>query len=143
GPRRLLTREQILAISLDPPALLDERGGRQDHDGHRAHEALQQEERFVCCDAGEGSGAPEHRPDRDSRQHGDEHRRLALPEPERGPQEGKGAEEREQKRPESEEDRKSTRLNSSHDQISYAVFCLKKKKKKKEKKKQKDNKKER
>src|SRR2546428_9954126 len=24
------------------------------------------------------------------------------------------------------EDRKSTRLNSSHDQISYAVFCLKK-----------------
>src|SRR3989440_1438366 len=28
-------------------------------------------------------------------------------------------------------DRKSTRLNSSHDQISYAVFCLKKKKKSK------------
>src|SRR2546428_9308394 len=27
-----------------------------------------------------------------------------------------------------EQDRKSTRLNSSHDQISYAVFCLKKKK---------------
>src|SRR2546428_10378796 len=26
-----------------------------------------------------------------------------------------------------DEDRKSTRLNSSHDQISYAVFCLKKK----------------
>src|SRR2546428_9475307 len=26
------------------------------------------------------------------------------------------------------EDRKSTRLNSSHDQISYAVFCLEKKK---------------
>src|SRR5712664_4440358 len=26
-------------------------------------------------------------------------------------------------------DRKSTRLNSSHDQTSYAVFCLKKKKK--------------
>src|SRR5206468_4953276 len=26
-----------------------------------------------------------------------------------------------------EPDRKSTRLNSSHDQISYAVFCLKKK----------------
>src|SRR5438270_10190106 len=31
------------------------------------------------------------------------------------------------------EDRKSTRLNSSHSQISYAVFCLKKKKKKKKK----------
>src|SRR5206468_9816471 len=30
-------------------------------------------------------------------------------------------------------DRKSTRLNSSHDQISYAVFCLKKKKKNKKK----------
>src|SRR6266478_8862928 len=43
-------------------------------------------------------------------------------------------------------DRKSTRLNSSHSQISYAVFCLKKKKKKKyqiliEKKKKKKNKK--
>src|SRR5206468_12723776 len=34
-------------------------------------------------------------------------------------------------------DRKSTRLNSSHDQISYAVFCLKKKKKKKKQKTQK------
>src|SRR5947209_11104497 len=30
-------------------------------------------------------------------------------------------------------DRKSTRLNSSHANISYAVFCLKKKKKKKKK----------
>src|SRR5438105_8236604 len=30
-------------------------------------------------------------------------------------------------------DRKSTRLNSSHEWISYAVFCLKKKKKKKHK----------
>src|SRR2546427_5913700 len=37
-------------------------------------------------------------------------------------------------------DRKSTRLNSSHSQISYAVFCLKKKKKKKDKVKyEKDN----
>ena len=32
-------------------------------------------------------------------------------------------------------DRKSTRLNSSHGYISYAVFCLKKKKKQKKKKK--------
>src|SRR2546421_2225342 len=31
-------------------------------------------------------------------------------------------------RPAASADRKSTRLNSSHDQISYAVFCLKKKK---------------
>src|SRR5689334_23415181 len=30
-------------------------------------------------------------------------------------------------------DRKSTRLNSSHSSISYAVFCLKKKKNKKKK----------
>src|SRR5438067_12084458 len=34
-------------------------------------------------------------------------------------------------------DRKSTRLNSSHVSISYAVFCLKKKKKKNKKKKKK------
>src|SRR5437762_10602417 len=34
------------------------------------------------------------------------------------------------------QDRKSTRLNSSHRCISYAVFCLKKKKKKKKKYKQ-------
>src|SRR5438034_7664468 len=35
--------------------------------------------------------------------------------------------------PQPEEDRKSTRLNSSHTVISYAVFCLKKKKTKKKK----------
>src|SRR5206468_13075991 len=34
---------------------------------------------------------------------------------------------RPQRRRGQKEDRKSTRLNSSHDQISYAVFCLKKK----------------
>ena len=38
-------------------------------------------------------------------------------------------------------DRKSTRLNSSHTVISYAVFCLKKKKKKKKKNKKKQKKK--
>src|SRR5947209_17135008 len=38
------------------------------------------------------------------------------------------------------EDRKSTRLNSSHANISYAVFCLKKKKKKKKNKKRRKNK---
>src|SRR5438309_8803067 len=36
-------------------------------------------------------------------------------------------------------DRKSTRLNSSHSSISYAVFCLKKKKKNKNKRKSNDN----
>src|SRR5262245_63346269 len=39
-------------------------------------------------------------------------------------------------------DRKSTRLNSSHLGISYAVFCLKKKKKKKKNKKKKKKKKQ-
>src|SRR5438876_12036808 len=34
--------------------------------------------------------------------------------------------------PDKMQDRKSTRLNSSHPSISYAVFCLKKKKKNKE-----------
>src|SRR2546427_6826631 len=34
-------------------------------------------------------------------------------------------------KPGNKPDRKSTRLNSSHSQISYAVFCLKKKKKSK------------
>src|SRR3989442_12045216 len=34
--------------------------------------------------------------------------------------------------PRAKRDRKSTRLNSSHVRISYAVFCLKKKKKKSE-----------
>src|SRR6266540_3962825 len=40
-------------------------------------------------------------------------------------------------------DRKSTRLNSSHITISYAVFCLKKKKKNKKKTKKKKKKKQR
>src|SRR3712207_7378255 len=43
-----------------------------------------------------------------------------------------GARERERRhpgQPPAGEDRKSTRLNSSHANISYAVFCLKKKKK--------------
>src|SRR5688572_31695509 len=43
---------------------------------------------------------------------------------------GDGTRRSKQARREKEADRKSTRLNSSHSQISYAVFCLKKKKKK-------------
>src|SRR2546430_12164038 len=35
---------------------------------------------------------------------------------------------RRERRDHADRDRKSTRLNSSHSQISYAVFCLKKKK---------------
>src|SRR6266498_4761151 len=38
-------------------------------------------------------------------------------------------ERRRRRRPDTARDRKSTRLNSSHVRISYAVFCLKKKKK--------------
>src|SRR5690242_20882239 len=41
-----------------------------------------------------------------------------------------------------DQDRKSTRLNSSHMSISYAVFCLKKKKKKKKENTKKANKEE-
>src|SRR5438105_10948521 len=46
-----------------------------------------------------------------------------------------GAAVRKGRRGEFAADRKSTRLNSSHEWISYAVFCLKKKKKKKKNKK--------
>src|SRR5438876_7991082 len=49
--------------------------------------------------------------------------------------EGRERERQRQQQPE-RQDRKSTRLNSSHPSISYAVFCLKKKKKKKKTKKQ-------
>src|SRR2546430_8084347 len=49
----------------------------------------------------------------------DRHRPPSLPSPASGGGKGRGG-----------ADRKSTRLNSSHSQISYAVFCLKKKKKK-------------
>src|SRR2546427_5291080 len=42
--------------------------------------------------------------------------------------ERRSCEEHESGRAHVRQDRKSTRLNSSHSQISYAVFCLKKKK---------------
>src|SRR2546430_12724512 len=42
---------------------------------------------------------------------------------------GAGGEGRHAHAPHGRQDRKSTRLNSSHSQISYAVFCLEKKKK--------------
>src|SRR5205085_3656531 len=47
-----------------------------------------------------------------------------------GPPWGKNRASYEKHSPHRLADRKSTRLNSSHSQISYAVFCLKKKKKK-------------
>src|SRR3712207_7978505 len=51
----------------------------------------------------------------------------ATPEPgEGGPHVGE-VDERGDRHGEVDEDRKSTRLNSSHANISYAVFCLKKK----------------
>src|SRR5712691_1162916 len=60
---------------------------------------------------------------------GREQRRSRRPHPQPGPRgggRGVGAGPRSWQR-----DRKSTRLNSSHSQISYADFCLKKKKKNK------------
>src|SRR5258708_40152911 len=63
-----------------------------------------------------------------------ENRRNVLREGRRGrpngiPREGaRGADEHTRGNGESRIDRKSTRLNSSHQIISYAVFCLKKKK---------------
>src|SRR5438034_7696167 len=56
---------------------------------------------------------------REDRRQGPPDRRVPLA--------GSGRPERQHDR----QDRKSTRLNSSHTVISYAVFCLKKKKKKK------------
>src|SRR3712207_7164706 len=64
-------------------------------------------------------GGPDRRP------RGREARRPPLPREARA---GRG---RGPCRPTPTADRKSTRLNSSHANISYAVFCLKKKKKKK------------
>src|SRR2546427_6107681 len=46
-----------------------------------------------------------------------------------GPPGSKGRTDRPGRVGRADADRKSTRLNSSHSQISYAVFCLKKKKK--------------
>src|SRR5438045_4986310 len=62
---------------------------------------------------------------------GDEHEaaRRALRHPRRRPRPPVSSS-RERNRPVRGRDRKSTRLNSSHLGISYAVFCLKKKKKK-------------
>src|SRR3712207_7585255 len=62
-------------------------------------------------------------PGRRGRRRGGAARRGTLPEPPPGGRQ-RGAE-----RDELGRDRKSTRLNSSHANISYAVFCLKKKKK--------------
>src|SRR5687768_18016433 len=52
--------------------------------------------------------------------------RLRLQRERRGAPQGPG----DRHAPAARRDRKSTRLNSSHGYISYAVFCLKKKKKK-------------
>src|SRR3712207_7659296 len=63
-----------------------------------------------------GRGAGRHRRGLDLRRH----------DPEGGDLRGRRARRRERRRDPG--DRKSTRLNSSHANISYAVFCLKKKK---------------
>src|SRR5690348_17874663 len=68
------------------------------------------------------SGAVHHDP---VRRLGRVRRDHRTPEPSRGSPAASGV-----ARAGAGEDRKSTRLNSSHPSISYAVFCLKKKKKK-------------
>src|SRR2546430_14606593 len=62
--------------------------------------------------------------------HGELHRgpRLAVPVPVPTAAGGACRDRLRRARQALEADRKSTRLNSSHSQISYAVFCLKKKK---------------
>src|SRR5688572_31517565 len=60
---------------------------------------------------------------------GRRHRARRRHELERRPARG-GRRHRVHARAREDRDRKSTRLNSSHSQISYAVFCLKKKKNK-------------
>src|SRR2546430_9770481 len=54
--------------------------------------------------------------------------RSACPPPAPGGSQGRESWPRRGRSTASSRDRKSTRLNSSHSQISYAVFCLKKKK---------------
>src|SRR2546430_6053329 len=56
------------------------------------------------------------------------HPRLPRPEKQGERSSFSSAEDESTTRAVSNQDRKSTRLNSSHSQISYAVFCLKKKK---------------
>src|SRR4051794_41250276 len=58
-------------------------------------------------------------------------RRQAVPAAQRGHPRARRDPLRQRRRRSGSRDRKSTRLNSSHPSISYAVFCLKKKKKKK------------
>src|SRR5689334_24520447 len=71
----------------------------------------------ICEPCSEPSGAPEHRQASESAKGGGDER--AFREGTFRDAFGRGPVER---------DRKSTRLNSSHSSISYAVFCLKKKK---------------
>src|SRR3712207_7690965 len=56
-----------------------------------------------------------------------DHRHAALPPPRGGPEVRRVAEQHVLVTSPRRRDRKSTRLNSSHANISYAVFCLKKK----------------
>src|SRR3712207_7651163 len=59
---------------------------------------------------------------------GDEHQEAVGAHRQPSLQHLQPAEHQRPREPHQDEDRKSTRLNSSHANISYAVFCLKKKK---------------
>src|SRR5882724_6237816 len=102
GACGLRAHQQMLALLLDAPALFDERPLGDDHDGHGAHEDLQQQKRLVRRHAREGPEAAERLPDRDTGQDRDQHRRLALLEADGGPDERRRAEERERERHEPE-----------------------------------------
>src|SRR5206468_11091892 len=71
-----------------------------------------------------GVSAPRCRHGREAREKGSSRREARIPHDQDPPQ----RHDRERPHRQRRADRKSTRLNSSHDQISYAVFCLKKKK---------------
>src|SRR5688572_32450448 len=83
--------------------------------------------RFDCdwssdvCSSDLYAGGEDDATDREGREEEERRRRPVLPHPDRDSpgRPGRGSR---------TTDRKSTRLNSSHSQISYAVFCLKKKK---------------
>src|SRR2546422_4879914 len=62
------------------------------------------------------------------RSHPARHRRRRAAHPRAGRAEPAGADRGQHRGGDARQDRKSTRLNSSHGYISYAVFCLKKKK---------------
>src|SRR5690606_40728727 len=85
----------------------------------------------ICCHAGRSDPqrVADRAPAADSARHPERKHRPGRQQ--RGAaRQGRVPGEDQSRDPHADEDRKSTRLNSSHVKISYAVFCLKKKKNK-------------